>query len=248
MYLTGELSFGSGDARLIYGAATGLLLMSTDTSDGGIPGVAGSFTVSSGGGIGLPNMGTLFSATGSVSIMFNTTLRGPALQDPRRVPAAAAPGRADRDRHLRLGPRPRRPAPPDAPAGGEIYVKATIQAQLTIGGVLTLNGFIGLTAAIGPDGRLHQGRRRRRHHDPVPRVADRRPQPRRVRRPDPHRCRGPHPAHPRQQLHPRRARSTASSCSRSTPSRPRSRSRPSPSARWAGASTASSATPPATWS
>ena len=87
MYLTGELSFGSGSARLVYGAATGLLLMSTDTSDGGVPGVAGSFKVSSGGGIGLPNMGTLFSATGSVSVMFNTTLRDKTF----RIPDAFLP-------------------------------------------------------------------------------------------------------------------------------------------------------------
>ncbi len=38
-------------------------------------GVAGSMTVSQGGGIGLPGLGTLFSATGSTTLMFNTTLR-----------------------------------------------------------------------------------------------------------------------------------------------------------------------------
>ena len=38
---------------------------------GAIPGVAGKFTISAERGIGLPNVGTLFSASGSVSIMFN---------------------------------------------------------------------------------------------------------------------------------------------------------------------------------
>src|SRR5262249_17313846 len=36
---------------------------------------------------------------------------------------------------------------PNAPAGGEIYVSASIYATLTIGGVLKLMGYIGLTAA-----------------------------------------------------------------------------------------------------
>ncbi len=76
LFLTGTLSFGSGSARLEYGSVTGVLMISTvlDPVTGEIPGVAGSIRVSSGVGIGLPDVGTLFSATGSVSVIFNTTL------------------------------------------------------------------------------------------------------------------------------------------------------------------------------
>ena len=152
MYLTGELSFGSGNARLVYGSVTGLLLMSTDTSDGGIPGVAGSFTVSSGGGIGLPNMGTLFSATGSVSIMFNTTMRDRHFKIPDAFLPLLHPGEPTEIVIFGSAPGLDGQRRADAPAGGEAYIKATIQAQLTIGGVISLNGFIGLTAAVGPEG------------------------------------------------------------------------------------------------
>ena len=57
MYATAELSFGVGDAQLTYGSTTALLVITTD-------GIAGSITVSSGGDIGLPDVGTLFRAKG----------------------------------------------------------------------------------------------------------------------------------------------------------------------------------------
>ena len=152
MYLTGELSFGSGSARLVYGAATGVLLMSTDTTGGAIPGVAGKFTVSAERGIGLPNVGTLFSASGSVSIMFNTTLRDKTFKIPDAFLPLLHPGEPTEITIYGSAPGLDGQRRSDAPAGGEVYVKATIQAQLTIGGVLTLNGFIGITAAIDPTG------------------------------------------------------------------------------------------------
>ena len=146
LYATAELSFGVGDSQLTFGQATGLIIAEGDS------GVAGMLTVSAGGGIGLPNVGNLFSASGTVSVMFNTTLTDktfripdsflPLLRptDPRTITIyAAAPG-LDGQRN------------PSAPAGGEIYVKATIQAQLSIGGVLNMNGFIGITAAVDPSG------------------------------------------------------------------------------------------------
>ena len=66
--MTAETSFGIGDAQITYSRVTGLLIISTD-------GVAGMLQVSAGGSIGLPNVGNLFSVTGTVSIMFNTTLK-----------------------------------------------------------------------------------------------------------------------------------------------------------------------------
>ena len=145
LFATAELSFGVGDAQLTYGRATGLILIGTD-------GLAGYLSVSAGGGIGLPNVGTLFSVTGSVTVMFNTTLHDkvftvpdsflPLLQptDPRTISIfKSAPGLSGQ-------------ANPAGPPGGEIYVKAIIQAQLTIGGVLNLNGFLAITAAVDTTG------------------------------------------------------------------------------------------------
>ncbi len=152
MYLTGELSFGSGSAQLVYGAATGVLLMSTDLTGGSIPGVAGKFTVSASRGIGLPNMGTLFSASGSVSVMFNTTLRDKTFKIPDAFLPLLHPGEPTEIVIYGAAPGLDGQRRSDAPPGGEVYVKAVIQAQLTIGGVLELNGFIGITAAIDPTG------------------------------------------------------------------------------------------------
>ena len=149
MYLTGEVSIGSGNARLTFGAATAILFVSTDVLGGDV-GVAGSITVSAGGGIGLPDLGALFSATGTVSLMLNTTLHEktfiippdflPLLHpgDPTSITVyASAPGLDGR------------PVPGAAPS---IYVKATIQAQLTIGGIISLNGYLGITRAVDTTG------------------------------------------------------------------------------------------------
>ena len=73
LFLTGQLSFGSGEARITYGSTTAVLFVKTDVLGGNF-GVAGSVQVSAGGGIGIPDFGDIISATGTVTIMFNTTL------------------------------------------------------------------------------------------------------------------------------------------------------------------------------
>ncbi len=146
LYLNGTLSFGSGSAQLTYGSATAVLFIVTSP----VPGVAGVVTVASGGGVGLPDVGTLFSVTGTVSLMFNTTLQqqqftvppdllpllGP--NDPKTITVWASPPGLDGN-----------PLPGAAPAA---YIRATIQAQITIAQVLELNGYIGITAAVDTTG------------------------------------------------------------------------------------------------
>ncbi len=79
-------------------------------------------------GIGIPNVGTLFSASGTVTVMFNTTRRTQTFIDPgRHFDAAAQAGRPVDDRR---SSRPRRcptaRVNPTAPPGGEVYIAATI--------------------------------------------------------------------------------------------------------------------------
>ena len=148
--------------------------MSTDTTGGAIPGVAGKFTVSAERGIGLPNVGTLFSASGSVSIMFNTTLRDQTFKIPDAFLPLLHPGEPTEITIYGSAPGLDGQRRSDAPAGGEVYVKATIQAQLTIGGVLDAQRLHRHHRGHRPDRHgLLQGRRRRGHDHPVPRLADR---------------------------------------------------------------------------
>jgi len=144
VYVTAELSFGIGDAQITYGEATGVLIVKTGIG-GGIPGVAGYLKVSSTADIGLPNLGELFSATGEITVMFNTTLRDQLFEipesfhgllepdDPRTIEIyAAAPG-LDGQRDLLAAP--------------EIYFQATIAAELRLANTITLTGFIQIEAA-----------------------------------------------------------------------------------------------------
>src|SRR4051794_1362516 len=148
LYATAELSFGLGDAQLTYGSATGLIII--DSS-----GIAGMLNVSAGGSVGLPNVGTAFSVTGSVSVMFNTTLHDKTFQIPDDFLPLLHPGDPTTLTIFSAAPGLDGHRNPNAPPGGEVYVKATIAAQITIGGVLTLNGFIGLTAAVDTGGNAY---------------------------------------------------------------------------------------------
>ncbi|NMM32989.1 MAG: calcium-binding protein, partial [Phycicoccus sp.] len=152
IFLTGTMSFGSGSARLEYGSVTGVLMISTRIGNGEIPGVAGSIRVSSGVGIGLPNIGSLFSATGSVNIIFNTTLVDQTFVVPNAFIPLLLPGQSPVFLIPKSPPGIDGQPDPNAPAGGSIYIVASIQAELTIGGAFTLTGFIGITAAIDPTG------------------------------------------------------------------------------------------------
>jgi len=149
IYATAELSFGVGDAQLTYGQATGLIIVRTGT-DGANPGVAGMLTVGSSAGIGLPNLGNLFSVSGSVTVMFNTTRQDQVFQIPDDFLPLLHPGDPTTITIYASSPGLDGQRNPAAPPGGEIYVSATIQAQITIGGVLTLNGFIQIQAGVAP--------------------------------------------------------------------------------------------------
>jgi hypothetical protein len=155
IFATAELSFGVGDAQLTYGSATGLIVIQTGLAPGRNPGVAGYLKVSSGGSIGLPGAGTLFSITGSISVMFNTTKQDQVFQIPPDFLPLLHPGDPTSITIYKAAPGLDGTPRPNAPAGGEVYVSATIAAQMTIGGVLTLNGFIQIQAAVGGgNGRL----------------------------------------------------------------------------------------------
>ena len=141
MFMTGTLSYGSGSVQITLASATAVLFIRTDA---GHAGVAGSVTISAGGDIGLPNL-ALFSATGTVNLMFNTTLQDQTLElpasflpllregDPTSITVYAAP--------------PDLTGEPPAGAAPAAYVKATVRAQLVFAGVLVLDGYIGITAA-----------------------------------------------------------------------------------------------------
>ncbi|MEN0071029.1 MAG: hypothetical protein AAGC63_08475, partial [Propionicimonas sp.] len=147
LYLTGELSFGAGSARLTYGAATGVLFIRTGGGFG--VGVAGMFTISQSASIGLPSSPD-FLISGKVSVMFNTTGHRQEFQVPASflpllhegdpttlVVYAAAPGLNGAERT-------------GVPA--EIYAVATIQATLIIKSVITLVGYIQIAAAVDTGG------------------------------------------------------------------------------------------------
>ncbi len=75
IYATASLSFGAGSSKLVYGQASGLLIIVTGVGAGQSPGVAGRFAIGSSADIGLPNIGNLFSASGKVTVVFNTTFQ-----------------------------------------------------------------------------------------------------------------------------------------------------------------------------
>ncbi|HEX5858381.1 MAG TPA: hypothetical protein VFY91_09765, partial [Microbacterium sp.] len=153
LFLTGRLSFGSGSAQLVYGSVTGVLMISTvrNAATGEIPGVSGSIRVSTGAGIGLPNIGSLFSASGSVYVLFNTTLADQTFTVPNAFLPLLEPGMSP----VIIIPKapPGMDGQPDpAATGPSIYIVATIQAELVIGGVITMTGFLKIVAAVDPAG------------------------------------------------------------------------------------------------
>ena len=147
MYATASLSFGIGESQLTYGEATGLFVIVTG-ADGRNPGVAGMLTVGSSVGLGLPSVGSLFSASGSVTIMFNTTRQDQVFTIPPAFLPLLDPGDPTTIEIWGSAPRLDGTRNPSAPASGEVYIKAIVNAQLSIGGI-TLTGFISITIAVG---------------------------------------------------------------------------------------------------
>ena len=87
LFATASISFGIGDAQLTYASATGLLIARTG-NDGRAPGIAGYLKVSQSAGIGLPEVGSLFHVSGTITVMFNTTREDQVFEMPGVVRAA----------------------------------------------------------------------------------------------------------------------------------------------------------------
>ncbi|HXG48652.1 MAG TPA: calcium-binding protein, partial [Methylomirabilota bacterium] len=153
VFATASLSYGIGAAQITYGEATGLLVVVTQpTRPGEIPGVAGSFKVSSSAGIGIPNVGDLFSIEGSVTVSFNTTLADQTFTIPEAFLPLLKPG--DPTSINVFGSEPGldgRKVPGSLPA---VYFVVSIQAELTIQRFITLTGFIQISVAGNTGGVL----------------------------------------------------------------------------------------------
>jgi Ca2+-binding RTX toxin-like protein len=145
MFATAELSFGIGSARVTYAEARGLLVVVFQPTEGVI-GVAGTFSIGASAGLGLPNIGNVFEVSGSVSVMFNTTLAKqtfempdsflPLLRDgePRSLTIFAATPNLDGTENAAASPTP--------------FIVATVQAELRIQGFITLTGFLQISADV----------------------------------------------------------------------------------------------------
>ncbi len=145
IYATASLSFGSGSSTINYAMATGLLIVKTGL-DGTNPGVAGSFKIAAGADIGLPNVGSIFSATGSVTVTFNTTLQDQTFMIPDAFLPLLPPG-APTSITIFAGV-PKLDGTRDPNAQPAVYIVATIQADLNIGGVLDLTGFLQISVGV----------------------------------------------------------------------------------------------------
>ena len=78
IYAVATLSVGG----VQLGQATGLIIISSGKGVPGIPGIAGLLTVGGSASLGLPDVGSLFSITGTATVMFNTTLADQTFQIP----------------------------------------------------------------------------------------------------------------------------------------------------------------------
>ena len=152
IYATASLQYGVGAATVNYGTATGLLIVQTGLAPGMNPGVAGYLSIGAGASIGLPDVGSLFSITGTVTVMFNTTLQQQQFTVPNAFLPLLTAGQPSTITIYGSAPGPNGAPNPNAPAGGQIYVAANINAQITIGGVITLTGFIQIEVAAGSSG------------------------------------------------------------------------------------------------
>ena len=156
LFATAELSFGAGAAKLTYGKATALVMIKGPSADG-IGGVAGTIKVCAERtrGIGIPDVGPSFKASGSVQVIFNTLLRDVSFTLPDSFKPLLVNGDPGTITIYGSAPGLDGKRNPNAPAGGEIYIKAIVDARITLFGLITLNGFIAITAAVDPAGRAY---------------------------------------------------------------------------------------------
>jgi hypothetical protein len=97
-----------------------------------------------------PGLGSLFSIKGSVLVMFNTTLQDQSFKIPEAFLPLLDEGDPTVIEIYASAPGLDGMRNPNAPASGEVYVVASIQAEITIGGVITLTGFVRIEFAAGP--------------------------------------------------------------------------------------------------
>ena len=161
MFGNGTLSYGVGSAQLEYNV-TGLLVIQTGFGDDTkTPGIAGAFRASSEKGIGLPNVGSLFKASGTVTVMFNTTMQDVVFEIPDSFLAVLdgdeLPGftKAESDQPATFtifSGAPSMKGERDPNAEAEVYITAIIKAELTIADTFTMMGYLKITAAADADG------------------------------------------------------------------------------------------------
>jgi len=82
LFVNASLSFGAGESSINYGEATGLLVIQTGLGADQKAGLAGAFRVSGEADIGLPDVGNIFKAGGSVTVVVNTTMQDVIFQLP----------------------------------------------------------------------------------------------------------------------------------------------------------------------
>ncbi|MFL2871082.1 MAG: calcium-binding protein, partial [Pirellulaceae bacterium] len=149
VFATAELSIGSGSNQLTLGDARGLLVVRTG-QDGATPGVAGTFSLSAGADLGLPDMGSLLSMEGSVSVMFNTTMQRQVFEIPESFLPLLDEG--DPTTIEIFAAAPSLDGTEDLSATPAVYFSTTIFAQITLLDTVTLAGFVQIEAAVEANG------------------------------------------------------------------------------------------------
>ena len=117
-----ELSFGIGDAQLTYGEATGLLIITERRHRGQHHGRRRRRHRPAG------HRHPVQGVSGTVTVMFNTTRQDVMFRSPTRSCRCSSPATRRRSRSSARRPASTASRNPSAPAGGEIYIKATINA------------------------------------------------------------------------------------------------------------------------
>ncbi len=149
IFAMAELSFFG----ITYSEVTGLLIVSTGVG-GGIPGVAGHFSISAGvslADLGLPDIDeSLFSISGKISVVFNTTLVDQTFD----VPDSFLPMLDEGDpTHIVISKStPLADGSFNPNASAEIYIKAVVEAEVLLFNVIRLTGYLGISAGAGQEG------------------------------------------------------------------------------------------------
>jgi hypothetical protein len=171
LFVNSSISFGAGESSINFGESTGLLVIQTGQKVGETAGLAGAFRVSAGADIGLPDVGNIFKASGSVTVVVNTTMQNVTFQlpdsflaiiDGDELPGFAAAGTIDSNDDGVVNEEDKasftiyKSAPridgSDSGGAPEVYATAIIQAELIIGDFIELVGFLQITVAANGDG------------------------------------------------------------------------------------------------